>query len=71
MLPIRIKPGEAQLTRFYSRTNEDGTLGVYGKATNKEVPNNDNPSKRKILLAALEDLGGDMSGKQYLMSDPV
>ena len=51
---------------YYSRTNNDGTLGVYEKATDKEVPNNANPSKRKILLAALEDLGGDMSGSNTL-----
>ena len=51
---------------YYSRTNDDGTLGVYEKATDKEVPNNANPSKRKILLAALEDLGGDMSGSNTL-----
>ena len=39
---------------------------MYEKATNKEVPNNANPSKRKILLDALEDLGDDMSGSNTL-----
>lgn len=51
---------------YYSRTNEDGTLGIYEKATNEEVPNNASPSKRRILLSALEDLGGDMSGSNTL-----
>lgn len=46
---------------YYSKTNEDGTLGVYEKETNIEVPNNSNPSKRQILYSALEDLGGDVS----------
>lgn len=46
---------------YYSKTNEDGTLGIYEKETNIEVPNNSNPSKRQILYSALEDLGGDVS----------
>ena len=46
---------------YYSKTNEDGNLGIYEKETNIEVPNNSNPSKRQILYSALEDLGGDVS----------
>ena len=42
---------------YYSKTNEDGTLGIYG---NVEVPNNAKPSKRKILYYAMKDLGEDL-----------
>ena len=48
------------------KTNEDGTLGIYEKDTNKEVPNNSNPSKRKILYSALEDYNGDLDGANTL-----
>ena len=51
---------------YYSTTNEDGTLGVYEKGTNKEVPNHSKPSKRKILYQALVDLNGDLSGTNTL-----
>jgi hypothetical protein len=51
---------------YYSKTNDDGTLGIYEKNTNIEVPNNSNPSKRKILYAALEDYGGDLEGANTL-----
>ena len=51
---------------YYSKTNEDGTLGIYEKDTNMEVPNNSNPSKRQILYSALEDLGGDVSSGNTL-----
>ena len=51
---------------YYSKTNEDGTLGIYEKNTNIEVPNNSNPSKRQILYSALEDLGGDASSGNTL-----
>jgi hypothetical protein len=46
---------------YYSTTNDDGTLGIYDKVTNKEIPNNNTPSKRKILMEAVEDYGGDIS----------
>lgn len=51
---------------YYSKTKEDGTLGIYEKDSNQEVPNNSNPSKRKILYSALMDLGGDLSGANTL-----
>ena len=51
---------------YYSKTNEGGTLGIYEKDTNIEVPNNSNPSKRKILYSALEDYNGDLSGANTL-----
>ena len=51
---------------YYSKTKDDGTLGIFEKETNKEVPNNSNPSKRKILYSALEDLGGDLEGANTL-----
>lgn len=52
--------------KYYSKTKEDGTLGIYEDETNLEVPNNSNPSKRQILYSALEDLGGDLSGSNTL-----
>ncbi len=51
---------------YYTKTNDDGTLGVYEKITNNEVPNNSNPSKRKILYSALEDYNGDLDGANTL-----
>ena len=51
---------------YYSKTKEDGTLGIYEKENGVEVPNNSNPSKRQILYSALEDLGGDLSGSNTL-----
>lgn len=51
---------------YYSKTNEDGTLGIYEKDTNKEIPNNSKPSKREILYSALADLNGDLSGSNTL-----
>ena len=46
--------------QYYSRTKEDGTLGVYEVETNNEVPNNSNPSKKQILLQAVKDLGAEV-----------
>lgn len=51
---------------YYSKTNEDGTLGIYEKDTNKEIPNNSKPSKRQILYSALEELEGDLTGSNTL-----
>ena len=42
---------------YYTRTNERGTLSIFEKETNTEVPNNSNPSKKQIVLQALKDLG--------------
>ena len=39
---------------YYSKTKEDGTLGIYEKENDVEVPNNSNPSKRQILYSALK-----------------
>ncbi len=44
---------------YYTRTNEKGTLSVFEKDTNIEVPNNSKPSKKQIIRQALIDLGGD------------
>lgn len=41
---------------YYSRTKEDGTLGIYEEDTNNEIPNNSNPSKKQILLQSVKDL---------------
>ena len=45
---------------YYSRTKENGTLGIYEEETNIEVPNNSNPSKKQILLQAVKDLNGEV-----------
>lgn len=45
---------------YYSRTKEDGTLGIYEEDTNNEVPNNSNPSKKQILLQAVKDLNSEV-----------
>lgn len=44
---------------YYTRTNNQGTLSIFEKETNKEVPNNSNPSKKQIVLQALKDIGED------------
>jgi len=45
---------------YYTKTNELGTLSIFEKEDNKEVPNNSNPSKKQIVLQALKDLGEDV-----------
>lgn len=45
---------------YYTKTNEQGTLSIFEKNTNIEVPNNSNPSKKQIVLQALKDLGEDV-----------
>lgn len=46
--------------KYYSKTKDDGTLGIYELDTNVEIPNNSNPSKKQILLQAVKDLGEDV-----------
>lgn len=43
--------------KYYTKTNEFGTLSIYETETNIEIPNNSKPSKKAILGSALEDLG--------------
>lgn len=45
---------------YYSKTKDDGTLGIYKEETNYEIPNNSNPSKKQILLQAVKDLNGEV-----------
>lgn len=45
---------------YYSKTKEDGTLGIYEEDTNEEVPNNSNPPKKQILLQAVKDLNEEV-----------
>lgn len=45
---------------YYSKTKDDGTLGIYEEYTDYEVPNNNNPSKKQILLQAVKDLNGEV-----------
>ena len=52
--------------KYYSKTKEDGTLGIYELDTNKEVPNNSNPSKKQILLQAVKDLNGVVDNNMTL-----
>lgn len=42
---------------YYTKTSSQGTLSIFEKKTNTEVPNNSNPSKKQIVLQALKDLG--------------
>lgn len=42
---------------YYTKTSEHGTLTIFERDTNNEVPNNSNPSKKQIVLQALKDLG--------------
>ena len=58
--------GTTDRLHLWKETNEDGTLGIYEKDSNIEVPNNSNPSKRQILYSALEDLGGDVTSGNTL-----
>lgn len=51
---------------YYSKVKDDGTLGIYDKESNKEIPNNSRPSKRQIVKSAVEDLGGDTSSANTL-----
>ena len=37
---------------YYSKTKEDGTLGIYEEDTNNEVPNNSNPSKKANIITS-------------------
>lgn len=39
---------------YYSKTKDDGTLGIYEEETNMEVPNNSNPSKNKYYYRLLK-----------------
>ena len=41
---------------YKSSTNEKGTLSIFDITIGEEVPNNANPSKRKIVRVALSDL---------------
>lgn len=45
---------------YYSKTKDDGTLGIYEEEKNIEVPNNSNPSKKQILLQSVKDLNGEV-----------
>lgn len=42
---------------YYTKTSSQGTLSIFEKETDIEIPNNSNPSKKQIVLQALKDLG--------------
>lgn len=46
--------------KYYSRTKDDGTLGIFEFDSKNEVPNNNKPSKKQILLQAVKDLNGEV-----------
>lgn len=46
---------------YYTKTSSQGTLSIFEKETNTEVPNNSNPSKKQIVLQALKDLGENVN----------
>ena len=52
---------------YYSKTKEDGTLGIYELDTDIEIPNNSNPSKKQILLQALKDLGENVDSSSITL----
>lgn len=59
---------ESSLTgkSYYSKTRNNGTLGIYEQGTNKEVLDNSNPSKKQILLYAVKDLNGKVDNDDTL-----
>ena len=63
---IEIISGAKERLRLYKPTKEDGTLGIYEKYMNIEVPSNSNLSKRQMLYSSLEDLGEDVSSANTL-----
>lgn len=46
---------------YYTKTSSQGTLSIFEKETNKEIPNNSNPSKKQIVLQALKELGENVN----------
>ena len=52
---------------YYSKTKEDGTLGIYEVDTDIEIPNNSNPSKKQILLQSLKDLGEEVDSSSITL----
>ena len=52
--------------RYKGETSNEGTLSIIDLDTNDEVPNNSNPSKKRIILCALKDLGIDASNDETL-----
>lgn len=51
---------------YYTKTNDKGTLSVFEVDTNIEVPNNNTPSKKQILLSACKDLNLEVSHNETL-----
>lgn len=51
---------------YYTKTNDKGTLSVFEVDTNIEVPNNNIPSKKQILLSACKDLNLEVSHNETL-----
>ena len=62
---IRFKSSLTNKT-YYSKTKDDGTLGIYEEDTNDEIPNNSNPSKKQILLQAVKDLNCEVESNIIL-----
>ena len=52
---------------YYSKTKEDGTLGIYEVDTDIEIPNNSNPSKKQILLQAVKDYGEEVDANNITL----
>jgi len=52
---------------YYSKTNPDGSLGIFEKDTSEEVVSFSNPSKKQTVRIALIDLGieGDNTKTLY------
>lgn len=51
---------------YYTKTNNKGTLSIFEKETDIEVPNNSKPSKKQIIFYALKDLNIQASQDETL-----
>lgn len=45
---------------YYSKTKDDGTLGIYEEEINNKVSNNSSPSKKQILLQAVKNFNDEV-----------
>jgi len=52
--------------QYDSKTNPNGTLGIYEHTTGEEIVSYSRPSKKQIVRAAVNDLGGDGDNSKTL-----
>ncbi len=51
---------------YFTKTKDNGTLGIYELKTEEEIPNHFKPSKRQIVLQACKDLELDVKDNDTL-----